>query len=282
MEEKYFLDEKGLAQLGDFLWKYYETRNRHDKDFLEIDHRLVDLEHAKVLPDNTDIRDIKKDGLYIINAITTKHSPVKYEFSDYHMAEAQGKEWHLPSYYNPYALLKVVHRGNDILYFLFSPIFNKIHCLRYNSKVNSFSWQATELSFYEKDNIISILNRMFNVNPALSHIVDGQYIDEWNLSSPYIQQAEFHYNTDNITAKVTTMCDAGRPEAREQEDEGVFLLGATENSAGVMSASDKKKLNSIDIEKYAQQEKDIKSMKEEITLLKSQIEKLQSSLNGKE
>ena len=36
------------------------------------------------------------------------------------------------------------------------------------------------------------------------------------------------------------------------------------------------------MEKYAQQEKDIKSMKEEIALLKSQIEKLQASVNNKE
>ena len=282
MEEKYFLDEKGLKSLGSFLWKYYESRDRHDKDFLEIDHRLVNLEKAKVLPDDTNIKDIKKDGLYIINAITAEDSPVKYEFSDYHFADISGEEWHFPGYYNPYALLKVVHKGNDIFYFLFDSIFSKIHCAQYSSKFDSFGWQAHELSFYTKDNIIDLLNGMFNANPILSHYADGDFVDEWSLSSPYIQQADFNYNTDNITAKVTTMYDAGKPEAREEESEGVFLLGATETSAGVMSASDKKKLNSIDIEKYGQQEKDIKSMKEEIALLKSQIEKLQASVNNKE
>lgn len=282
MEEKYFLDEKGLESLGSFLWEYYESRDRHNKDFLEIDHRLVNLEHAKVLPDDTNIKDIKKDGLYIINAITAEDSPVKYEFSDYHFADIIGKEWHFPSYYNPYALLKVVHKGNDIFYFLFDSIFDKIRCAIYNSEFDSFRWQTQELGFYTKDNIIYLLNSMFNANPMLSHYADGDLVDEWSLSSPYIQRAGFNYNTDNITAKVTTMDCAGQPEAREKESEGVFLLGATENSAGVMSASDKKKLNGIDIEKYAQQEKDIQSMKEEIALLKSQIEKLQASIANKE
>lgn len=282
MEEKYFLDEKGLKSLGSFLWKYYESRDRHDKDFLEFDHRLVNLEHAKVLPDDINIKDIKKDGLYIINAITTKHSPVKYDFTDYQFAETRGTEWHFPSYYNPYALLKVTHRGDDILYFLFDPIFSKIHCAVYNSKFDSLFWQAEVLGFYLRGNILDLINEMFNANPILSHYADGAFVDEWSLSSPYIQRASFNYNTDNITAKVTTMYDAGQPEAREEDAEGVFLLGATENSAGVMSANDKKKLNNIDIEKNAQQEKDIKSMKEEITLLKSQIEKLQASINNKE
>lgn len=282
MEDKQYLDEAGLGEVGKVISKHYVKHDKHDKDFVEIAHRLVDLEHAKVLSDDTKIKDIKQDGLYIINAITTEDSPVKYEFSDYHLAEIRGEEWHFPSYYNPYALLKIVHRGNDIFYFLFDSIFDKIHCAQYSSKFDSFRWYTPELSFYTKDNIIDLLNGMFNANPMLSHYADGDFVDGWNLSSPYIQQADFNYNTDNITAKVTTMDDAGKPEAREEEREGVFLLGATETSAGVMSASDKKKLNSIDIEKYAQQEKDIKSMKEEIALLKSQIEKLQASANNKE
>lgn len=282
MEEKYFLDEKGLAQLGGFLWKYYAKRDQYEKDYIKLHNGIVDLKNPKVLPDNTTIKDIKKDGLYIINAITTEDSPVKYEFSDYHFAETRGEEWHFPSYYNPYALLKVVHKGNDIFYFLFDSIFDKIHCAQYSSKFDSFRWQTQELSFYVKDDIICLLNRMFNPNPMLNHVVGGAFVDGWNLASPYIQQADFNYNTDNITARVTSMCDAGQPEAREEDAEGVFLLGATETSAGVMSASDKKKLNSIDIEKYAQQEKDIQTMKEEITLLKSQIEKLQASANNKE
>ena len=282
MEEKYFLDEKGLKELGDFLRNYYVSGDRHFKDFTELYNRLAYLEHAKVLPDDTNIKDIKKDGLYIINAITAEDSPVKYEFSDYHLADIRGEEWRFPGYYNPYALLKIVHRGNDIFYFLFDSIFDKIHYAQYSSKFDSFRWYTPELSFYTKDNIINLLNGMFNANPMLSHYADGDFVDGWNLSSPYIQQADFNYNTDNITAKVTTMDDAGKPEAREEEREGVFLLGATETSAGVMSASDKKKLNSIDIEKYEQQDKDIKSMKEEIVLLKSQIEKLQASVNNKE
>ena len=282
MEEKYFLDEKGLESLGDFLWEYYAIRDRHDKDFLQIDHRLVNLEHAKVLPDDTNIRDIKKDGLYIINAITAEHSPVKEEFTDYQFAETRGIEWQFPSYYIPYALLQVTHRGNDILYFLFDPIFSKIHCAVYNSKSDSLRWQAEVLGFSLRSSILDLINQMFYSNPDLNHVVDGTFFDGWNLSSPYIQNVTFNYNTDNITAKVTSMVDAGQPEAREEDAEGVFLLGATENSAGVMSASDKKKLNSIDVEKYEQQDNDIKSMQEEITLLKSQIEKLQSSLNGKE
>lgn len=235
-----------------------------------------------MLPDDTNIKDIKKDGLYIINAITAEDSPVKYEFSDYHFADINGEEWHFPSYYNPYALLKVVHRGNDIFYFLFDSMFDKIHCAQYSSKFDSFGWQTHELSFYTKSDIIDLLNCMFNSNPMLSHYADGAFVDGWNLESPYIQEVGFNYNTDNITAKVASMCDAGQPKAREEESEGVFLLGATETSSGVMSASDKKKINSIDIEKYAQQEKDIKSMKEEIALLKSQIEKLQASVNNKE
>lgn len=282
MEDKQYLDEAGLGEVGKVISKHYVKHDKHDKDFVEIAHRLVDLEHAKVLSDDTKIKDIKQDGLYIINAITTEDSPVKYEFSDYHIAETRGEEWHLPSYYNPYALLKVVHKGNDILYFLFNPTFDKIHCAIYSSKFDSFGWQTQELSFYVKDNILYFINNMFNSNPALNHVVGGAFVDGWNLASPYIQQADFNYNTDNITARVTSMYDAGQIEAREEDAEGVFLLGATENSSGVMSASDKKKLNGIDIEKYAQQEKDIKSMKEEITQLKSQIEKLQASVNNKE
>ena len=282
MEDKQYLDEAGLGEVGKVISKHYVKHDKHDKDFFEIDHKLVDLEHAKVLPDDIDIRDIKKDGLYIINAITTKYSPVKEHFSDYQIAQQRGEEWHFPTYYNPYALLKVVHKGNDILYFLFDPMFDKIHCAIYKSEFDSFGWQTKELSFYVKDNILYLLKNIFNSNPALNHVVDDAFVDGWNLSSPYIQQADFNYNTDNITARVTSMYDAGQPDCYETEDEGTFLLGATESSAGVMSASDKKKLNSIDLEKYAQQEKDIKSMKEEIALLKSQIEKLQASINNKE
>lgn len=282
MEDKQYLDEAGLGEVGKVISKHYVKRDKHDKDFFEIDHKLVDLEHAKVLPDDIDIRDIKKDGLYIINAITTKYSPVKEHFSDYQMAQQRGEEWHFPSYYNPYALLKVVHKGNDIFYFLFDSMFDKIHCAQYSSEFDSFGWQTQELSFYVKDDILYFINNMFNPNPMLNHVVGGAFVDGWNLASPYIQQADFNYNTDNITARVTSMYDAGQIEAREEDAEGVFLLGATENSSGVMSASDKKKLNSIDLEKFAQQEKDIKSMKEEIVLLKSQIEKLQASANNKE
>ena len=282
MEDKVFLDEAGLGEVGKVISKHYVKRDKHDKDFFEIDHKLVDLEHAKVLPDDIDIRDIKKDGLYIINAITTKYSPVKEHFSDYQMAQQRGEEWHFPTYYNPYALLKVVHKGNDIFYFLFDSMFDKIHCAQYSSEFDSFGWQTQELSFYVKDDILYFINNMFYSNPALNHVVGGAFVDGWNLASPYIQQAAFNYNTDNITARVTSMYNAGQPDCYEIEREGTFLLGATEKSAGVMSADDKKKLNSIDLEKFAQQEKDIKSMKEEIVLLKSQIEKLQASANNKE
>lgn len=283
MEEKYFLDEKGLKSLGSFLWKYYESRDRHDKDFLEIDHRLVDLEQAKVLPDNTDIKDIKTDGLYVVNGITLKDSPVLEEFTDYQADHILGTHnWYVPPYISPYMLLKVRHMGEDILYFLFDSIFDITHYAVYNSKRDRFSWRTKYFSFSRRNDIINLINTMFEANPSLTHVVNDEYIDGWNLSSPYIQQAELHYNPDNITAKVTVDYGAGKIEHYEEENEGTFLLRATETSAGVMSASDKKKLNSIDLEKYEQQDKDIKSMKEEIALLKSQIEKLQASGNNKE
>lgn len=283
MEEKYFLDEKGLAQLGGFLWEYYATRDQYEKDYIKLHNGIVDLKNPKVLPDNTDIKDIKTDGLYLVNGITMKNSPVIYEFRDYQADDILGTDnWHVPSYISPYMLLKVTHRGNEILYFLFDSIFDITHYAVYNSKFDSFGWRTKELSFLQHNNIVDVINKMFDTNPSLSHVVNGENIEDWYLSSPYIQRAELHYNPNNITAKVTVDCDAGQIEHYEQEDEGTFLLGATETSAGVMSANDKKKLNSIDIEKYAQQEKDIKSMKEEITQLKSQIEKLQASIANKE
>lgn len=272
MEDKVFLDEAGLGEVGKVISKFYASKDdvknidvtkqlddyakkdQYEKDYIQLSNDVVYLKSPKVLPDNIDIRDIKKDGLYIINAITAEYSPVKYEFSDYHNAETRGEEWHLPSYYNPYALLKVVHKGNDILYFLFDPMFDKIHCAIYSSEFDSFGWQTKELSFYVKDNILYLLNNIFNSNPALNHVVDDAFVDGWNLSSPYIQQVDFNYNTDNITARVTSMYDAGQPDCYETEDEGVFLLGATETSAGVMIASDKKKLNSIDVEKIVKKD----------------------------
>lgn len=283
MEEKYFLDEKGLAQLGGFLWTYYAKRDQYEKDYIKLYNGIVDLKKPKVLPDNTDIKDIKTDGLYVVNGITLKDSPVLEEFTDYQADHILGTDnWYVPPYISPYMLLKVRHMGEDILYFLFDSIFDITHYAVYNSKRDRFSWRTKYFSFSRRNDIINLINTMFEANPSLTHVVNDEYIDGWNLSSPYIQQAELHYNPDNITAKVTVDYDAGQIEHYEQEDEGIFLLGATENSAGVMSASDKKKLNSIDVEKYEQQDNDIKSMKEEITLLKSQIEKLQSSLDNKE
>lgn len=283
MEEKYFLDEKGLKELGDFLRQYYVSDDKYFKDYVELYNKVVYLEKPKVLPDNTDIKDIKTDGLYVVNGITLKDSPVLEEFTDYQADRILGTHnWYVPPYISPYMLLKVRHMGEDILYFLFDSIFDITHYAVFNSKRDRFSWRTKYFSFSRRNDIIDLINTMFEANPSLTHIANDEYIDGWNLSSPYIQQAELHYNSDNITAKVTVNYDAGQIEHYEQEDEGTFLLGATETSAGVMSANDKKKLNSIDIEKYAQQEKDIKSMKEEIALLKSQIEKLQASVNNKE
>ena len=282
MEEKYFLDEEGLKQLGDFLRSYYENKDQYGKDYIKLYNGIVDLKNPKVLPDNTDIKDIKTDGLYLVNGITMKNSPVIYEFRDYQADNILGTDnWHVPSYISPYMLLKVTHRGNEILYFLFDSIFDITHYAVYNSKFDSFGWRTKELSFSQHSNIVDVINKMFDTNPSLSHVVNGENIEDWHLSSPYIQRAELHYNPNNITAKVTVDYDAGQIEHYGTEDEGIFLLEATEISAGVMSASDKKKLNNIDIEKYAQQEKDIQSMKQEIALLKSQIEKLQASVNNK-
>lgn len=283
MEEKYFLDEKGLKELGDFLRQYYVSDDKYFKDYVELYNKVVYLEKPKVLPDNTDIKDIKTDGLYVVNGITLKDSPVLEEFTDYQADRILGTHnWYVPPYISPYMLLKVRHMGEDILYFLFDSIFDITHYAVFNSKRDRFSWRTKYFSFSRRNDIIDLINTMFEANPSLTHIANDEYIDGWNLSSPYIQQAELHYNSDNITAKVTVNYDAGKIEYCEEENEGTFLLGATETSAGVMSASDKKKLNSIDLEKYAQQEKDIKSMKEEIALLKSQIEKLQASVNNKE
>lgn len=283
MEEKYFLDEKGLKELGDFLRQYYVSDDKYFKDYVELYNKVAYLEKPKVLPDNTDIKDIKTDGLYVVNGITLKDSPVLNEFTDYQADHILGTHnWYVPPYISPYMLLKVRHMGEDILYFLFDSIFDITHYAVYNSKRDRFSWRTKYFSFSRRNDIIDLINTMFEANPSLTHVVNDKYIDGWNLSSPYIQQAELHYNPDNITAKVTVDYDAGKIKHYEEENEGTFLLGATENSAGVMSASDKKKINSIDIEKYAQQEKDIKSMKEEIALLKSQIEKLQASVNNKE
>ena len=283
MEEKYFLDEKGLKELGDFLRQYYVSDDKYFKDYVELYNKVVYLEKPKVLPDNTDIKDIKTDGLYVVNGITLKDSPVLEEFTDYQADRILGTHnWYVPPYISPYMLLKVRHMGEDILYFLFDSIFDITHYAVFNSKRDRFSWRTKYFSFSRRNDIIDLINTMFEANPSLTHIANDEYIDGWNLSSPYIQQAELHYNSDNITAKVTVNYDAGKIEYCEEENEGTFLLGATETSAGVVSASDKKKLNSIDMEKYAQQEKDIKSMKEEIALLKSQIEKLQASVNNKE
>nr|WLJ26265.1 MAG: hypothetical protein [Firmicutes phage HS16] len=283
MEEKYFLDEKGLKELGEFLRQYYVSDDKYFKDYVELYNKVVYLEKPKVLPDNTDIKDIKTDGLYVVNGITLKDSPVLEEFTDYQADRILGTHnWYVPPYISPYMLLKVRHMGEDILYFLFDSIFDITHYAVFNSKRDRFSWRTKYFSFSRRNDIIDLINTMFEANPSLTHIANDEYIDGWNLSSPYIQQAELHYNSDNITAKVTVNYDAGKIEYCEEENEGTFLLGATENSAGVMSADDKKKLNSIDIEKYAQQEKDIQTMKEEITQLKTQIEKLQASINNKE
>ena len=288
MEEKYFLDEEGLKQLGDFLHSYYAKADQYEKDYIKLHNEIVYLKSPNLLPDNTDIKDIKTDGLYIVNITKVKWSPVLQEFPAYQAEQYFGQGWNgedgwkFPEYHSPYMLLKVMKSGDNILYLLFDTIFDVTHFAIYDSKRDTFRWQNKEMGYSLKSDILTLLDNMFDPNPSISHIVNDKYIDGWNLSSPYIKQADLHYNSDNITANVTVDRNAGQLWHEEQEDEGVFLLGATETSAGVMSASDKKKLNGIDIEKYAQQEKDIKSMKEEIALLKSQIEKLQASVNNKE
>lgn len=255
---------------------------------MKLHNEIVHLKSPNLLPDNTDIKDIKTAGLYIVNIATMKWNPVLSEFQDYQAEQYFGPGWNgedawiFPKYHSPYMLLKVMKRGDDIFYLLFDTIFDVTHFAIYDSKRDTFRWQTKDMGYSLKSNILSLLDNMFYPNPSISHIVNGEFVDALNLSSPYVQQAELHYNQDNITTKVKVNREAGQLWQEEVEDEGVFLLGATESSAGVMSASDKKKLNSIDLEKYEQQNKDIKSMKEEITLLKSQIEKLQASINNKE
>lgn len=229
-------------------------------------------------PDGGDLYAVDKEGLYIVNAKTT-NTPIVSAVAEWEQeAWFERKEYPLMGGY--YALLVVFFEGD------------KKHLLLYDTLTSS-AWEAHVPKDYVKKedeeagvgywqqhgnigfSAVDVINLLHKTPYSFHFYSNGYEGDIISLDAYFIETVLLSHKEDKIDISISSKDD-------EETQTGTFLLGATENSAGVMSADDKKKLNSIDLEKCEQQEKDIKSMKEEIAQLKSQIEKLQASINNKE
>lgn len=286
MEDKVFLDEAGLGEVGKVIKEHYVNKevgyglsqNNFTNELLDKVNKIPE-KHLTIekFPDGGDLYAVDKEGLYIVNVKTTK-TPVMSAVAIWEQ-EAWYERQEYPLYAGYYALLVVFFEED------------KKHLLLYDTLTSS-AWEAHVPKDYAKRvdpsraaywlqhgnigfNADDVTNLMQKIPQGFTFHPKGYELNPLSLPEELLETVMLTY--DENTVNVTLFSKDG---ATEQS--GTFLLGATETSSGVMSASDKKKLNSIDIEKYAQQEKDIKSMKEEITLLKSQIEKLQASVNNKE
>lgn len=230
-------------------------------------------------PDKGDLYAVDKEGLYIVNVKTTNAPSLGNVAIWEQEAWYERKEYPLMAGY--YALLVVFFEGDKkhlLLYDTLTSSAWEAHVPKdYVTKENNGSggpyfWKQHGNIGFNADDVVNLIQKIpqgFTFNP------NGYGSNSLSLSDELLETVTLTYDENIVNVTL-------RSKDGETEQSGTFLLGATETSAGVMSASDKKKLNSIDIEKYAQQEKDIKSMEEEIALLKSQIEKLQASVNSKE
>lgn len=259
---------------------YGLSQNDLTNELLDKVNNIPDKHLAiKRFPDGGDLYAVDKEGLYIVN-IKTTDTPI---LSD--LTEREQSDWFEKQQYpydaGYYALLVVFFEGDKkylLLYNTLTELAWEAHVpMSYVKKENdgsgtAYYWkQHSEASGYAQQ-IYDLFQRLPTTFGFYSNGYDGEQL-EWD--NYFVQDAILKYNDNAITLTLTDRWGA-------TSEPCTFLLGATEKSAGVMSADDKKKLNSIDLEKFAQQEKDIKSMKEEIALLKSQIEQLQASINNKE
>lgn len=286
MEDKVFLDEAGLGEVGKVIKEHYVNKevgyglsqNNFTNELLDKVNKIPE-KHLTIerFPDGGDLYAVDKEGLYIVNVKTT-NSPSLGNVAIWEQ-EAWYERQEYPLMAGYYALLVVFFEGDEKYLLLYDTLTStawEAHVPKdYPKKTGSgtpYFWkQHGNIGFNADD----VTNLMQKIPQGFYFRSNGYETDSLSLQDKLLETVMLTYDENTINV---TLCSAFGTD----EQSGTFLLGATENSAGVMSASDKKKLNSIDIEKYAQQEKDIKNMKEEIVLLKSQIEKLQASANNKE
>ncbi len=288
MEDKVFLDEAGLGEVGKVIKEYYVNKedgyglsqNNFTNELLDKVNNIPDT-HLTIerFPDGGDLYAVDKEGLYIVNVKTTNAPSISNVAIWEQEAWYEQQEYPLMAGY--YALLVVFFEGDEKYLLLYDTLTStawEAHVPKdYAPKENDGSgtpyfWKQHGNIGFSADDVTELIQK---IPQGFTFYPNGYEANPLSLSDELLETVTLTYD-ENIV-NVTLHSKYG-----VTEQSGTFLLGATENSAGVMSAGDKKKLNSIDIEKYAQQEKDIKSMKEEIALLKSQIEKLQASINNKE
>lgn len=295
MEDKVFLDEAGLGEVGRVIKEHYvnkeDIKDKVDKkdgyglsqnnftdEFLDKVKKIPET-HLTIerFPDGGNLYAVEKEGLYIVNVKTTNTPAISA------VAEWEQEAWYerqeYPLFAGYYALLVVFFEGDKKCLLLYDTLTSsaweahvpKDYANRTFTHPPAFWVQHGNIGFNANDvvDLIQKIPQCFNFYPK------GYEANSLSLSDELLETVMLTY--DENTVNVTLY---SKESATEQT--GTFIFGATENSAGVMSADDKKKLNSIDIEKYAQQEKDIQTIKEEITQLKTQIEKLQASINNKE
>lgn len=257
---------------------YGLSQNNFTNELLDKVNKIPE-KHLTIerFPDGGDLYAVDKEGLYIVNVKTTR-TPVMSAVAIWEQ-EAWNERQEYPLWAGYYALLVVFFEED------------KKHLLLYDTLTSS-AWEAHVPKDYAKRvdpsraaywlqhgnigfNADDVVNLIQKIPQGFDFYPKGYEANPLSLPNELLEAVTLTYD-ENIVNVTLSSKDGATKQS------GTFLFGATETSSGVMSASDKKKLNSIDIEKYAQQEKDIKSMKEEIALLKSQIEKLQASVNNKE
>lgn len=286
MEDKFFLDEDGLGEVGKVIKEHYVNKevgyglsqNNFTNELLDKVNKIPE-KHLTIerFPDGGDLYAVDKEGLYIVNVKTTD-TPVMSAVAIWEQ-EAWNERQEYPLWAGYYALLVVFFEEDKKHLLLYDTLTSsaweahvpKDYANRTFTHPPAFWAQHGNIGFSPYQ-VTELLQKIPNLIELYSNGYEG---DNISLHSAFIESIMLSYNEDKVDVSISS-------KNGEETQTGTFLLGATETSAGVMSANDKKKLNGIDIEKYAQQEKDIKSMKEEITLLKSQIEKLQASANNKE
>lgn len=295
MDNKVFLDEAGLGEVGKVISKFYaskkDIKDKVDKkdgyglsqnDFTnELLDKVNKIPEAHLtierFPDGGDLCAVDKEGLYIVNVKTTK-TPVMSAVAIWEQ-EAWDERQEYPLLAGYYALLVVFFEGYTkhlLLYDTLTSSAWEAHIPKDYTKRTGFNtsqlWCQHGNIGFNADDVVNLIQR---IPQGFTFYPKGYEANPLSLPEGLLETVMLTYDESTINVTLYSAYST-------TEQTGTFLLGATETSAGVMSANDKKKLNSIDMEKYAQQEKDIKSMKEEIALLKSQIEKLQASVNNKE
>lgn len=248
MEDKVFLDEAGLGEVGKVISKHYVNKDEWNKN-KTIKRKIL----QETTGNNNMLSTSQLDTLFL---------------SGYYWIDL-----------------------NDFVYTL-----NNTNLDRNNSADALYSlWekgQFPQLGYgvllVEKDNVeyspTTCIQRIFDISTGISFVrstmvAKKEYSDNWMIENSSGQEwndlifltTGDDWTSWQISCQILSSC---LPVASGALDDG--------DKPGLMTPDDKKKLDSIDTEKYEQQEKDIKSMKEEIALLKSQIEKLQASINNKE